>query len=136
MKRLSSQAGSIAEPFPKKDRLERSDLPPEICRGTFEEMDILGQDIRYSVRMLVKNPVTTGVAILSLALGIGANTAIFSLMNTLILRSLPIRDPEQLVRLSTAMPQKTDTEGSLSLAMYQQIRKDQRVFSDLFAWDG
>ena len=99
-------------------------------------MDILGQDIRYSVRMLVRNPVTTGVAILSLALGIGANTAIFSLMNALILRSLPIRDPGQLVRLSTAMPQKSDTESSLSIDMYQQLRKDQRVFSDLFAWTG
>ena len=53
-------------------------------------MDILGLDIRYSLRMLVRNPVTTTVAILSLSFGIGANTAIFSLMNALILRPLPI----------------------------------------------
>ncbi|MGH9718893.1 MAG: ABC transporter permease [Bryobacteraceae bacterium] len=99
-------------------------------------MDILGQDIRYSARMLAKGPVTTAVAILSLSLGIGANTAIFSLLNAVILRTLPIRDPGQLVRLSTTTPQNPDREGSLSLAMYQQIRKDQSVFSDLFAWDG
>src|SRR5881392_3350534 len=99
-------------------------------------MDILGQDIRYSVRMLVRNPVTTGVAILSLALGIGANTAIFSLLNALILRPLPVRDPGQLVRLSSTARANPDRDGLLSLAMYQQIRKDQRVFSDLFAWDG
>lgn len=99
-------------------------------------MDILAQDIRYGARMLVKSPVTTAVAIVSLALGIGANTAIFSLMNALILRPLPIRDPGQLVRLSTTTPADPDREDSLSLAMYQQIRKDQRVFSDLFAWDG
>ncbi len=99
-------------------------------------MSILWQDIRYSARMLVKSPVTTAVAIVSLALGIGANTAIFSLMNALILRSLPIRDPGQLVRLSTTTPRNPDREDSLSLAMYQQLRKDQRVFSDLFAWTG
>src|SRR5882724_6937150 len=98
-------------------------------------MDILGQDIRYRARMLVKSPVTAAVAILSLALGIGANTAIFSLMNALILRPLPIRDPGQLVRLSTTTPANPNREGSLSLAMYQQIRNDQRVFSDLFAWN-
>ncbi|MCU1260173.1 MAG: hypothetical protein JWO80_3058 [Bryobacterales bacterium] len=99
-------------------------------------MDILGQDIRYSVRLLSKSPVTTAVAILSLALGIGANTTIFSLMNALILRPLPIPNPGQLIRLSTTTPTNPDREGALSLAMYQQIRKDQLVFSDLFAWDG
>ncbi len=99
-------------------------------------MDILWQDMRYSVRMLVRTPVATLIAVLSLALGIGANTAIFSLMNALLLRSLPIRDPGQLVHLSTATPANPDQEAPLSLAMYQQIRKDQRVFSELFAWSG
>jgi predicted permease len=99
-------------------------------------MNVLRQDIRYSVRALAGNPITTAVAILSLALGIGANTAIFSLMNALILRALPIRDPGQLVRLATTTPQNPDRESSFSLAMYRQLRKDQRVFSDLFAWTG
>lgn len=99
-------------------------------------MGTIGQDIRYSMRMLTRTPVVTAVAIFSLALGIGANTAIFSLMNALILRSLPIANPAQFVRLSTTTPDDPDRDGSLSLAMYQQIRKDQRVFSDLFAWTG
>jgi predicted permease len=99
-------------------------------------MNNLTQDIQYSARMLVKNPITTAVAILSLALGIGANTAIFSLMNALILRPLPIPQANQLVRLFTTTPRNPEREGSLSLAMYQRIRKDQRVFADLFAWTG
>jgi predicted permease len=99
-------------------------------------MDILRYDIRYSVRMLLRNPVTTAVAILSLALGIGANTAIFSLMNAVVLRPLPVRNPGQLVKLSTATPANPEREGALSLAMIQQLRKDQRVFSNLFVWTG
>jgi predicted permease len=99
-------------------------------------MDLLSHDIRYSVRMLIKSPVTTAVAILSLALGIGANTAIFSLLNALILRQLPIRNPGRLVRISTTTLANPDRTSGLSLAMYEQIRKNQRVFSGLFAWTG
>jgi predicted permease len=77
--------------------------------------------------------VTTAVAILSLALGIGANTAIFSLLNALILRPLPVRDPSRLVHLFTTTPANPDRKGTLSLATYEQLRKNQRAFSDLFA---
>jgi predicted permease len=93
-------------------------------------------DLRYGFRLLARSPVIATVAILSLAVGIGANTAVFSLMNALILRELPVRDPGRLVRLFTTTPQNPDREGGFSLAMYQQLRKDQRVFSDLFAWMG
>jgi predicted permease len=99
-------------------------------------MNSLGHDIRYSVRRLVHSPVTTAAAVLSLALGIGANTAIFSLINALVFRALPIREPAQLVRLFTTTRANPDRESSLSLAMYQGIRENQRVFSDLFAWEG
>src|SRR4051812_31622564 len=99
-------------------------------------MDTLWQDIRYSLRMLLANPVTTIVAIASLSLGIGANTAIFSLMNAIILRPLPVQHPEELVRLSTLAPNDPEREGPLSLAAYEEIRKDQQVLSGLFAWSG
>ena len=62
----------------------------------------LWQDVRYSVRMLVKSPGFTVVAIVSLALGIGANTAIFTLVNDLLFKSLPVRDPQQLVSFGKA----------------------------------
>jgi len=70
--------------------------------GWESTVENLWQDMRYSLRMLAKNPGFTVVAIISLALGIGANTAIFTLINDLLFRSLPVRDPQQLVSFGKA----------------------------------
>ena len=99
-------------------------------------MDALWLDLRYSIRQLAKSPVTTATAILSLTLGIGANTAIFSLVNALVLQSLPIRAPEQLVRIKLSDPKNPGRESDLSLAMFQLLQARQSVFSEIFAWSG
>jgi putative ABC transport system permease protein len=99
------------------------DQAREYCRdvrGT-RWMEDAAQDVRYGVRMLARTPGFTAIAVLSLALGIGANTAIFSLVNSLLLRSLPVRDAEQLVLLDG---------GSWTNPIWEQIR-DRRT--ELFA---
>ena len=67
------------------------------------------QDVRVAIRQLIATPVVTVVAALSLALGIGANTAIFSLVNSLVLRALPVKDPQQLAILTDDSQQGTDS---------------------------
>lgn len=89
------------------------------------------QDLRYAVRVLRRTPAFTGVAILSLALGIGANTAIFSLVNALLLRSLPVSHPGQLVLLTPI--DKGNFEGNFAYPDYQRLRDRNQVFSGLIA---
>jgi hypothetical protein len=92
--------------------------------------ETLWQDVRYALRMMRRSPGFTAVAVLSLALGTGANTAIFSLINPLMLRQLPVRDPEQLVELLTKYP-ADPRMNFFSWRYYEHYRDRARAFSDL-----
>jgi predicted permease len=98
-------------------------------------MQTLLQDVRFTLRMLRKSPVFTVIAVMSLALGIGANTAIFSLMDQVLLRALPVKHPEQLVLLDQPGPQHGSirSENAFSYPMYQDFRDHSTVFSGVLA---
>ena len=88
-------------------------------------METLWQDLRYGARMLIKKPGFTFVVALTLALGIGANTAIFSFVNALLLRPLPYRDADRLVRIATLRGKE---EGRLSMLELRDLREQTSVF--------
>ena len=92
--------------------------------------DAVLQDLRYALRAIRRSPGFAAVAILSLALGIGANTAIFSLIDSLILKTLPVAHPEQLLQV-------TSSDGAyFTNPIWEQIRGRQDVFSGVFAYGG
>lgn len=97
-------------------------------------LEQIGQDFRYGIRTLRKSPGFAAVAVLTLALGIGANTAIFSLLDGLVLRDLPVPHPEQLVRFGVHSP--GDDYTSLSLPMFQEFSRSQKVFSSVIGSTG
>jgi predicted permease len=103
-----------------------------------EELTMLSgwiQDMRFAVRSLAKSPMFTAIAISSLALGIGANTAIFSLLDQLLLRMLPVREPQQLVQLYARGSHYGSNWGSFAMSypMYKDIRDKATVFDGVIA---
>ncbi|HWB86427.1 MAG TPA: ABC transporter permease [Bryobacteraceae bacterium] len=95
-------------------------------------------DVQYSIRQLARAPILTAVAILSLALGLGANVAVFSLLNALLFRDLPVSDPQQLVDIHSAFPGRPSTGyfvDPVPFGAFEEIRLRNTVFSHIFAWD-
>src|SRR5262245_60512591 len=119
-------------------------------------MQTLWQDLRYGARMLLKQKGVTSIAVLSLALGIGANTALFSVLAAMLLKLLPVKEPERLVLFQSYSPREFDPGGyggyadtdpatglhrmtSFAYVSYQRMREQQRqsqgALSDVFAFD-
>src|SRR5438045_3103546 len=102
-------------------------------------MKTLWQDLRFGARLLRLNPSFACVAVLSLALGIGANTSIFQLLDAVRLRTLPVKDPQQLAVVRTEgrhwrSGRVTNAYAELSNPLWEQIRDHQQAFSSIFAW--
>jgi predicted permease len=92
--------------------------------------ETMAQDLRYALRTLRANPGFAATAVLSLALGIGANTAIFSILNAVMLRSLPVEDPQRLVQVDSP-----EGGGYFTNPIWEQVRDHQKAFSGSFAFD-
>lgn len=140
--------GKIKQGMSRKDalravRLEQGNFEvtrEEVRSATWESfVESCWQDLRYATRQLRANPLFTAAAILSLALGIGANTAIFQLIDAVRLRTLPVKNPQEVARI--AIDHRGSVTGSLSsrypdltFAMWEEIRTQQQGFSEVFAW--
>src|ERR1022692_5236479 len=99
------------------------------------------KDLAFILRTLRRSPTFTGVAVISLALGIGANTAIFSLLDQVLLRSLPVRDPQRLVVFHTdytapGSSTRDNPEAVFSYPMYRQLRDRDPAFDSVIARSG
>ena len=108
----------------------------EECRDMrrVNHIENLMQDLRYALRMLRKSPGFTAVAVLTLAFGIGANTAMFSLIDAVMLRLLPVSKPEELLQVKRFNPRWGEASPSFTNPIWEQIRDQQDVFSRAFAW--
>src|SRR5687767_15161432 len=118
--RLRPQAAGVAQAM--EQRRDQRGLP------WLEDLLI---DARFGARMLRRAPLVTAVALLTLTLAIGANSAIFSLVDPLLFRDLPVRDPASLVQFSYQYPRDPPL-NIFGLAYYEQVRDGNHVFSDLF----
>jgi predicted permease len=135
------EAGLSPEEAVRRTRLEFGGLEQvkEDCREArgISFIEELAQDAGYALRIFRRSPGVTAIAVVTLALGIGANTAVFSVINAMMLRSLPVRDPKQLVQV--AFHGMHDAESfvgeSFSYPLFKALGQDKEVFSELSAFD-
>ena len=132
------QAGLSPEAAARAARLELGSataLKQQVHETGWESrLDDLWQDARYAVRTLRKSPGFTAVAVLTLALAIGANTTIFSIVNALLLRPLPVAAPEQLVLVSAQRAVADGYPAGWNFAMWEQIRQQTSSLGRAVAW--
>ena len=98
-------------------------------RWGFVQLEDIRRDIAYGVRQFVRNPGFTAIVVLTLTLGIGANSAIFSVVNTFLLKSLPVSHPEELVKIGI------QPSGEFEQNAYEYLRDHQTTLAGLIAWD-
>src|SRR5262245_3918887 len=96
----------------------------------------MASELRYAARHLLKSPGFTLVAVLGLGLGIGANVALFSVINSVFLRALPYHQPEQLVILSSTSEEQGLIRAGFSYPRFLDVQQRQQVFSDLALFTG
>src|SRR5579871_5073483 len=97
-------------------------------------MDTLLQDLRYGFRQLAKHPGFSTIAVLTLALGIGANTAVFSVIYAVLVRPLPYQNSDRLVRVYDANPERGEMHGTFSPQDFEDLKTSQTVFQDFAAF--
>jgi putative ABC transport system permease protein len=100
----------------------------------WHSLDALFQDVRYGLRQLRRSPGFTIAAVLTLALGIGANTAIFTLVNAVMLRMLPVEKPGELFQVQYGGPGWGAESSTFTNPVWEKVRDYQNVFSGAFAW--
>src|SRR5919204_1743583 len=115
-------------------KLWRDTLAGILTTAPREHLDVLRGDVRYAFRNLRRNPGFTAVAVLALAVGIGANTAVFSIVNGVLLQSLPFKDPDALVLLFEKWPNAPIDKWEFSAPDFEIIRSLARSFSGMAAF--
>ena len=129
---MEMRAAAEGDPAAARRQFGNATLLQEISREAwgFNFLRTLGRDVAYSARSLAAHSGFTATAVLSLALGIGANTAIFSIINAVMLRTLPVADPRNLVQIHMG----DGTEDDVNAVIWEQMRDHQQAFSGALAF--